>query len=67
MMDDKLRAELAFLLTASLRDEGVHWHATMAERRVAFTPRTGGGTTDARDTEIRMGPVRRRGAGLHDV
>lgn len=65
MMDDKLRAELAFLLTASLRDQCVHRHAAMAERRAAFAPRPEG-RRDARDAEIRVGPVR-RGAGRDGV
>ncbi|HEX6041237.1 hypothetical protein [Longimicrobium sp.] len=58
MMDDKLRAELTFLLTASLREQCVHRHAAIAERRAVFAPRPEGGR-DARDTEIRMGPIRR--------
>lgn len=35
MMDDKLRAELAFLLTASLRDQCVHRHAAARGTRGA--------------------------------
>lgn len=66
MMDDKLRAYLAFLLLASLRDQNVHRHAAMVEWRTAFTPREDG-ATEARDAEVRTGPLQWGGAGLRDV
>ena len=38
LIDNALKEKLA-MLTASLRDESVHRHAMMAERRSAFAPR----------------------------